>query len=156
MLLDRGKLDRSGLDRSWLIGKIFTLYSTVGSGSGVIADLFVPIDLYATMGSESGIEADLQIATMLSATIGSGSGVIARLSVNTSTITLTFSGTLAAGKTVCIDGDKFTVLNDGVNAIADFSGDFPAIWPGTNTIIYEDSEGSRTVLVAVTKKDRSV
>jgi len=72
------------------------------------------------------------------------------------TLTFTFSGSLAVGKTVCIDGRDFTVLNDGVNAIASFTGEFPIIAPNTSTITYTDALGVRTVAVTVTKKDRSI
>ena len=71
-------------------------------------------------------------------------------------ITFIFSGTLAIGKTLCIDGRKFSVVNDGVNAIGSFSGEFPAIYQGTNTLVYTDSEGSRTVQLVVLKRDRKV
>jgi hypothetical protein len=71
-------------------------------------------------------------------------------------LTFTFSGTLVAGKTICIDGRDFTVKNGGVNAIADFTGDFPSIFPGTNEVVYTDDEGSRTVQIVVTKRDRVV
>jgi len=70
--------------------------------------------------------------------------------------TITFTGTLAAGKTVCINTRDYTVKNDGVNAIADFSGDFPTIFPGTNWVVYTDTEGSRTVRIVVSKRDRKV
>lgn len=65
--------------------------------------------------------------------------------------TFTFSGTLAAGKTLAIDGQRFTVVNDGVNAIGDFSGEFPVLYPGTNLVEYTDAEGSRTVTINVIK-----
>ena len=71
-------------------------------------------------------------------------------------ITFTFGGTLAAGKTVVVNTNDFTVLNDGVNAIASMTGDFPEIYPGTNQVIYTDSLGSRTVNITIVKKDRSV
>ena len=71
-------------------------------------------------------------------------------------ITFTFGGTLAAGKTVVVNTSDFTVLNDGVNAIASMTGDFPEIYPGTNQVIYTDSLGSRTVNITIVKKDRSV
>ena len=66
-------------------------------------------------------------------------------------ITFTFTGPLAAGESVIFDGQKFTVLNDGANAIGNFSGDFPKIYPGTNVLTYTDSEGSRTVLINFVK-----
>lgn len=155
MRLDRGSLDRSGLDRSFT-GKIYTLYATIEGKSSVYANLFVPVDLYAVIEGKSSVDATLQVAQVLFATIEGKSSVYARLAVNTQTLTLTFTGTIAAGKTVCIDGRDFTVLNDGVNAMADFTGDFPVIYPGSNTVVWTDDEAGRTVYIAVRKKDRSV
>lgn len=155
MRIDRGKIDRAGIDRAFG-AKIFSLYANIEGIGSVYADLFVPVDLYAIIEGQGDVVATLEVSQYIYATIDGTSSIYARLAVNTETITITFTGTLAAGKTVCIDGRDFTVLNDGVNAIADFSGDFPTIWPGANTVLYEDSEGSRTVLVAVTKKDRSI
>lgn len=66
-------------------------------------------------------------------------------------ITLTFDGTLAAGKTLVIDGERFTVLNDGVNAVGSFDGEFPVLYPGKNVLEYTDSGGSRTVHIHVVK-----
>ena len=68
----------------------------------------------------------------------------------------TFSGSLLAGKTVCIDTENRTVENDGVNALKNFTGTFPKMYPGNNTVIYTDALGSRTVAVTVTKQDRKV
>jgi phage-related protein len=92
---------------------------------------------------------------MLVTALLSGSGQIeisgtGDLFVYTSAI-FTFSGTLAAGKTLVIDGQRFTVVNDGVNAIGDFSGEFPVLYPGTNIVEYTDTEGSRTVHIHVIK-----
>ena len=70
------------------------------------------------------------------------------------TISLSFAGTITAGKTVIIDGEKYTVLNDSVNAIANFSGDFPRIAPGNNVVGYSDSEPARTVQLTVLRSDR--
>jgi hypothetical protein len=72
------------------------------------------------------------------------------------TLTFTFAGSLAVGKTICIDGRDFTVLNDGVNGIATFTGEFPLIAPNTSTVTYTDAVGVRTVALTVTKKDRSI
>jgi hypothetical protein len=72
------------------------------------------------------------------------------------TLTFTFAGSLAVGKTICIDGRDFTVINDGVNNIASFTGEFPIIAPNTSTVTYTDVLGARTLALTVTKKDRSV
>lgn len=71
-------------------------------------------------------------------------------------ISFTYSGTLAVGKILLVNAEDFTVLNDGVNAIAAFTGDFPHIYPGENEVVYTDTGGSRTMKITVTKQDRSV
>ena len=92
---------------------------------------------------------------LLSSVVNTVSDVYGGL-VFVETITLTFAGTLAVGKTVCIDGRDATVENDGVNAVADYGMTWPAIYQGTNTLVYTDSEGSRTVQLVVLKRDRKV
>jgi hypothetical protein len=72
------------------------------------------------------------------------------------TLTLTYAGALAVGETLCIDANDLTVLKNGVSDLANFTGDFPAIGPETNTITYTDSAGSRTMVITVTRKERSV
>ena len=97
----------------------------------------------------------LQVDANLKSYINTSSDIDALLAFIES-LTFTFSGTLVNGKTICIDGRDFTVKNNGNNAIADFTGDFPSIFPGTNEVIYTDDEGSRTIRVVITKKDRVV
>ena len=72
------------------------------------------------------------------------------------TLTMVYAGSLGAGETLEIDTDDFTVEKAGVSDLANFSGDFPLIGPGTNTITYTDSAGSRTMAITVTRKERSV
>jgi hypothetical protein len=72
------------------------------------------------------------------------------------TLTITYAGALAAGETLEIDGNLLTIMKAGVSDLAHFSGDFPKVGPGTNTITYTDSEGSRTVHINVRRKERSV
>jgi len=97
----------------------------------------------------------LQVDALLKSYINTSSDIDALLAFIES-LTFTFSGTLVNGKTICIDGRDFTVKNNGNNAIADFTGDFPSIFPGTNEVVYTDDEGSRTVQIVITKKDRVV
>jgi len=71
--------------------------------------------------------------------------------------TFTYAGSIGIGEVLCIDSEKFKITLDGVNSFVDFTGEYPTIHPGTNWIIYSDSaEGSRTVTLVVTKKDRMV
>lgn len=175
MQLDRCGLDRLGnLDRSCDYNYV-SLRAFVSSESDVYAELNRVIHLAAAIDSESDVEARLQLTALLGAAVASESDVYAQLyyvvllsaDVNSvsdiyamlrklASIEFTFSGVLAAGETVCIDGRKFTVKNNGSNAVGDFTGDYPTIYPGTNWIIYEDSEGSRNVRLIVVKGDREI
>ncbi|MFA5379489.1 MAG: hypothetical protein WC455_27275, partial [Dehalococcoidia bacterium] len=148
MDLDRGSLDRSSLDRSDKRG----LYAICDSNGDVYASLLVGGILNSHADSSGDAEASLIVGAILSAHVDSSGDVFAWLSGgSTPTRTITFSGTLAAGKTLIIDGQRFTVLNDGVNAIGDFTGDFPILFPGVNLLKYTDSEGSRTIHIHVVK-----
>ena len=111
--------------------------------------------LAALADSESDVYGRLQITHNLAGYSDSETDVYALLR-QIDSWTITFTGTLAAGKTVCINTRDFTVTNDGDNAIADFSGDFPTMFPGTNWVIYTDEEGSRTLSITISKKDRKV
>lgn len=71
-------------------------------------------------------------------------------------LTMTYSGAVAAGETVCIYGDKYVVTLDGSNSIQNFTGDFPRVAPGTNEFVYTDSETSRTVKIIIARRDRHV
>lgn len=69
-------------------------------------------------------------------------------------LVLSYLGDLAAGETLVIDRAKRTVTLDGANVLKDMSGTFWDLLPGANIITYEDSEGSRTLLITVTYKDK--
>jgi hypothetical protein len=154
---------------------LLALAAYVNSGSDTYARLQIGHNLSGYVDTSSDAYARLQITHLIAALTDTTSDAYARLQIthNLGAIadsvsdvyamlrqvdswTITFTGTLAAGKTVCINSRDFTVKNDGVNAIADFSGDFPSIFPGTNWVIYTDSEGSRTVRIVVSKQDRKV
>jgi len=150
MDLDRGSLDRSSMDRSDTL--IYTLRAYSDTSGDVYASLLVGGILSGHADSSGDVTASLLVGAILSAHVDSSGDVFAWLSAgNTATRTITFSGTLAVGKTLIIDGQKFTVLNDGVNAIGDFAGDYPVLFPNTNLLKYTDSEGSRTVHIHVIK-----
>jgi hypothetical protein len=154
---------------------LLALAAYIESNSSVYARLQIAHNIATELDTESDVYARLQIAQFLKSYIGTESNVYARLQIahniaaylrtNSSLYaqlrqidswTFTFSGSLAAGKTLCINMRDFTVKNDGVNAIANFTGDFPSIFPGTNWVIYTDSEGSRTLRLVVSKRDRKV
>jgi hypothetical protein len=71
-------------------------------------------------------------------------------------LTMEYSGPLAAGEKVCINAENFTVTLDGANAIDKFDGDFPEVFPVDCTITYADDETSRTVKVIVSRRDRQI
>ena len=50
-----------------------------------------------------------------------------------------FRGTIADGETVVIDTEELTVLNDGVDGISDFEGDFLNLLAGTNEFSFAGS-----------------
>ena len=72
-------------------------------------------------------------------------------------ITLTYSGTIAAGEILTIDGIEKTVDLDGVNTLKNFTGnDFPVVYPGTNNVGYEDSEVSRNLKISVIREEKHI
>jgi len=150
MRLDRDALDRSGLDRVFG-GRIVRLAAHIDGIGSISASLYVPASLAAHLDGTGSTTASLQIARLLSAHIDGTGDIYARLVQRVETRTVTFTGTLAAGKMIVIDGQKFTVINDGVNAIGDFAGDFPIIFPYTNALTYTDGCASRTVHIHVVK-----
>ena len=138
------------MDRS--DGTLLFLRARIDGSGDIYANLYVPADLRAIIDGTGDISATLNIGVVLRAHIDGTGDIWAWLSGGTNeTRTITFSGTLAAGKTLIIDGQKFTILNDGANAIGDFTGDFPILFPGVNLLKYTDSEGSRTVHIHIVK-----
>lgn len=67
---------------------------------------------------------------------------------------LTWSGDIPAGSTIEIDVENCVIEVDGVNDVSDFAGELFDILSGTNVLSYTDSEGSRTILLKVVKRDR--
>lgn len=67
-----------------------------------------------------------------------------------------YSGTLEDGSTLEIDGENLTVEKDGTISYAGFSGVIFDVLPGVNVLTYEDSEGSRTIRIAVVRNDRHI
>jgi len=166
MDLDRCSIDRSSMDRS--DGTILYLRARIDGSSDITASLFVPAYLRASIDGSSDVAAHLgvfprayidgtsdvyaKVGEFLRANIDSSGDIFAWLTVGTPTVrTITFTGSLAVGKTLVIDGQKFTILNDGVNAIGNFVGDYPVLFPNVNLLKYTDTEGSRTVHIKVIK-----
>ncbi len=67
---------------------------------------------------------------------------------------LTWSGDVLPNSVVEIDVENCVVEVDGVNDVSDFAGELFDILAGTNVLTYTDSEGSRTILLKVVKRDR--
>jgi|GEM_PF-2930346 len=162
-------------DSSIRAALLLALASYIESDSNIYARLQIGHNCAVIADCESSEYARFQINNLLKTITDTDSSEYARLRIDqlcqaiantvsdvysglafVESITFIFSGTLAIGKTLCIDGRKFSVVNDGVNAIGSFSGEFPAIYQGTNTLVYTDSEGSRTVQLVVLKRDRKV
>jgi len=154
---------------------LLALAAYIESNSSVYARLQIGQNLKAHADTDSDEYSRLQISQLLKAQADTKSDVAGRLQIThnltaqsdtvsdiyaqlrqTDSWTFAFAGTLAAGQTLCIDTRDYTVKNDGVNAMADFTGEFPSIFPRTNWVIYTDSAGSRTVTLIVSKRDRKV
>ena len=136
------------MDRS--DGLLLFLRARIDGSGDIYANLFVPAYLRAQLDGTGSISATLLVGAILRAHIDGSGSIFAWLSGGkTATRTITFTGTLAAGKSVVIDGQKFTILNDGVNAIGVFEGDFPVLFPEVNLLKYTDSEGSRTIHITI-------
>ena len=72
-------------------------------------------------------------------------------------IEIIYTGTIATGETLTIDGVDKTVDLDGVNALKDYTGnDFPAVFPGVGNIGYEDSEGSRSIKISIIREEMQI
>lgn len=153
MRLDRGGLDRYGLDRSF--GAFFISLACQMDGTGdIIASLSVPAYLATAIDGTGDIVASLLVPASLACEINGTGDIIAFLAV-TEPDEITYTGTLGAGKVLVIDSNYFSVLNDGANDIANYNGEFPQICCGT-VILYEDSEGSRSLSVDIDRSDRNL
>lgn len=152
MRLDRGGIDRYGLDR--IFGVYFVSLASVIDGSGdVIADLSVPAYLASVIDGSGDVVANLLVPASLASVID-GSGDVVAFLARTEAVEIAYSGTIAAGKILCIDANDFSVLNDGVNDIANYDGKFPEVY-NTTMIVYEDSDGSRTLDITIYRSDRT-
>ena len=151
LLFLRARIDGTGDIYANLFVPAYLRAQLDGTGD-ISADLLVidPVYLDAQLDGTGDIYAKLTIGVVLHASIDGSGDIWAWLSGgNTETRTITFTGTLAAGESVVIDGQKFTILNDGVNAIGDFEGDFPVLFPEVNVLKYTDEGASRTVHITI-------
>ena len=152
MRLDRGGLDRYGLDRSF--GAVFISLACQIDGTGdMIADLSVPAYLASVIDGTGDVVANLLVPASLACQID-GTGDIIAFLARTEAVEITYTGTIAAGKILCIDANDFSVLNNGSNDIANYNGNFPEIYNST-MILYEDSDGARSLSVVITREDRT-
>lgn len=135
--------------------EVIHLLASLGSESDVNVSLAVGQILSASIGSISNTYASFGEAIVLSASIGSESGLNANL-IKYATAIFEYGAALGVGETLCIDSNDFTVKIGSTNKLADFDGDFVDIYRGINTFEYEDDETSRTITVAITRRDRSV
>lgn len=62
-------------------------------------------------------------------TITATGGSLVGVTVTLGGDTLVFTGTIASGKSLVVNSEACTVLNDGVNAFAEWSGGFPILLP---------------------------
>lgn len=153
MRLDRGGLDRFGLDRSFAISFISLACEINGTGD-IVASLSVPAYLATAIDGTGDIIASLLVPASLACEIN-GTGDIVAFLASSAPDEITYTGTLAAGKVLVIDANYFSVLNDGANDIANYNGEFPQICCGT-VLLYEDSDGSRALSVDIDRSDRNL
>lgn len=62
-------------------------------------------------------------------------GPVTNPSINVEGQTLTYTGSLIAGDKLLIDTEALTVMLNGINAIANFTGTFPKLQPGDNVVV---------------------
>lgn len=67
-----------------------------------------------------------------------------------------FDGTLTPGERITINTERFTLKKDGEDALQQFNGSFVDLKVGVNEIVIESDTGTRTLLVRVEHRDRSV
>jgi len=61
-------------------------------------------------------------------------GPVTNPSVVVAGYTMTYTGTVASGKSLIIDTDKLTAIYDGANALPNYNGVFPKLQPGNNSV----------------------
>jgi hypothetical protein len=177
MMLDRGTLDRSPMDRADGITPTPARYVEpieATFGGSLAAGKTVCIDgqdfsvLNDSVNAIGDFDGEFPLVAAEGAIIYSDSETSRNVTIACTaygppdttpvapTLTLVYAGSLGAGETLEIDANDFTVEKAGVSDLANFSGDWPLIGSGTNTITYTDSAGSRNVTIAVQRKERSV
>lgn len=79
--------------------------------------------------------------------IADGGGTVSNISINNLTIgkSITFTGTVASGKTLAIDMANFTALNDGVNVLNNMSGSWFHLASGSNIMAIYYTGSAHTV-----------
>jgi hypothetical protein len=177
MMLDRGTLDRSSLDRddgitptpihyvtpislsfggSLAAGKIVCIngqdFSVLNDGANAIGDFDGVFPQLAAEGAVIYTDSE----TARNVTVAVTAFGPPDTTPAAPTLTLTYAGSLGAGQMLEIDANDLTVEKAGVSDLANFFGDFPLIGPGSNTITYTDTAGSRNVTITVQRKERSV
>jgi hypothetical protein len=128
-----------GFNRSKFNSDTFSnvLYSTQSASTTTEGTITACIDFYVECASDS-LTAGSAISKLLQS------------------LTMEYSGALSVGKKVCINANNFTVTLDGANTIDKFDGLFPEVFPVNCSVVYEDSEVSRTVKVIVSRRDRKI
>ena len=65
-----------------------------------------------------------------------------------------YIGPIAPGEALVINCEAQTVELDGVNVLKNWTGSFPDLLAGINTLIYDDAEGARTLSIEVAWQDK--
>jgi len=66
----------------------------------------------------------------------------------------TYTGDIGPGEVLVIDCEAETVELDGVNVLHNWSGSFPDLLAGLNTLTYADGEGGRALSIQVAWQDK--
>ena len=66
----------------------------------------------------------------------------------------TYTGDIGPGEVLVINCDAETVELDGVNVLHNWSGSFPYLLAGENTLVYDDTVGGRSLSIEVKWRDK--
>lgn len=83
-------------------------------------------------------------------------GTIVNPSITVGAVTVTWTGSIASGQTLHIDTEGYTIDLSGVNAMAGWTGDWPQLAPGDNTLIFQAGVGSSAAQLTVSFTARFV
>jgi len=96
--------------------------------------MFNPYILSSSQNSKTGSGTATNAGNKATPFILTVTGPVTNPSVVVAGYTMTYTGTVASGKSLIVDTDKLTAIYDGANALPNYNGVFPKLQPGANTI----------------------